>query len=111
MHETLSARAEAGGAAAVRGSRDPDRDDRRTAQRIASQPFKLLTLFAQAARDRTGPVANRAIEDAYGRDARDLVRELRDALSAGRPTAPNSATGSWHAGVPVPSSSCSCPNR
>ncbi len=56
-----------------------------TAQRIASQPFKLLTLFAQAARDRTGPVANRAIEDATGRDARDLVRELRDALSAGRP--------------------------
>ncbi len=56
-----------------------------TAQRIASQPFKLLALFAQAARDRTGPVANRAIEDATGRDARDLVRELRDALSAGRP--------------------------
>ena len=56
-----------------------------TAQRVASQPFKLLALFAQAARDRTGPVENRAIEDATGRDARDLVRELRDALSAGRP--------------------------
>lgn len=56
-----------------------------TAQRIASQPFRLLALFARAVRDGTGPVRNRAIEDATGRDARDLVRELRDALSGGRP--------------------------
>jgi hypothetical protein len=30
-------------------------------------------------------VRNRVVEDATGRDARDLVRELRDALAAGRP--------------------------
>jgi hypothetical protein len=40
-------------------------------------------------RDGRGPVRNRAIEDATGRDARDLVRELRDALSAGRPDGAN----------------------
>lgn len=56
-----------------------------TPQRVASQPFNLLALLAHAARDGTGPVGNRAIEDATGRDARDLVRELRDALSADRP--------------------------
>jgi hypothetical protein len=56
-----------------------------TFQRVPSQPFKLLALLARAARDRKGPVRNRAIEDATGRDARDLVRGLRDALSAGRP--------------------------
>lgn len=58
-----------------------------TPQRVPSQPFKLLTLLAQEVRDGRGPVRNRAIEDATGRDARDLVRELRDALSAGRPNA------------------------
>jgi hypothetical protein len=42
-------------------------------------------LLARAARDGAGPVSNRAIEDATGRDARDIVRGLRDALSAGRP--------------------------
>lgn len=56
-----------------------------TPQRVPAQPFKLLTLLAQEVRDGRGPVRNRAIEDATGRDARDLVRELRDALSAGRP--------------------------
>ena len=56
-----------------------------TPQRVPSQPFNLLALLAQAVRDGTGPVRNRAIEDTTGRDARDLVRELRDALSAGRP--------------------------
>ena len=56
-----------------------------TPQRVPSQPFKLLALLARAVRDGTGPVRNRAIEDSTGRDARDLVRELRDAFSAGRP--------------------------
>lgn len=56
-----------------------------TPQRVPTQPFKLLTLLAQEARDGRSPVRNRAIEDATGRDARDLVRELREALSAGRP--------------------------
>jgi hypothetical protein len=56
-----------------------------TLQRVPSQPFNLLALLARAAKDGKGPVRNRAIEDATGRDARDLVRELRDALSAGRP--------------------------
>ena len=56
-----------------------------TPQRVPSQPFNLLVLLAQAVRDGRGPVRNRAIEDTTGRDARDLVRELRDALSAGRP--------------------------
>jgi hypothetical protein len=55
-----------------------------TPQRVPSQPFTLLALLARAIRDGKGPVRNRAIEDATGRDARDLVRELRDALSAGR---------------------------
>jgi hypothetical protein len=55
-----------------------------TPQRVPSQPFTLLALLARAVRDGKGPVRNRAIEDATGRDARDLVRELRDALSAGR---------------------------
>ena len=56
-----------------------------TPQRVSSQPFNLLALLARAAQDGKGPVRNRAIEDTTGRDARDLVRELRDALSAGRP--------------------------
>jgi hypothetical protein len=56
-----------------------------TPQRVPSQPFNLLALLTRAARDGKGPVRNRAIEDTTGRDARDLVRELRDALSAGRP--------------------------
>ena len=56
-----------------------------TPQRVPSQPFNLLALLAQAVRDGRGPVRNRAIEDTTGRDARDLVRELRHALSAGRP--------------------------
>jgi hypothetical protein len=56
-----------------------------TPQRVPSQPFNLLALLARAAGDGKGPVKNRAIEDATGRDARDLVRELRDAMSAGRP--------------------------
>jgi hypothetical protein len=56
-----------------------------TPQRVPSQPFNLLALLAEAVRDGRGPVRNRAIEDTTGRDARDLVRELRDALSAGRP--------------------------
>ena len=56
-----------------------------TPQRVPSQPFNLLALLARAVRDGTGPVRNRAIEDTTGRDARDLVRELRDALSSGRP--------------------------
>jgi hypothetical protein len=56
-----------------------------TPQRVPAQPFKLLALLAQEVLDGAGPVRNRAIEDATGRDARDLVRELRDALSAGRP--------------------------
>ena len=56
-----------------------------TPQRVPSQPFNLLALLAQAVRDGRGPVRSRAIEDTTGRDARDLVRELRDALSAGRP--------------------------
>jgi hypothetical protein len=56
-----------------------------TPQRVPSQPFNLLALLARAAGDGKGPVKNRTIEDATGRDARDLVRELRDALSAGRP--------------------------
>jgi hypothetical protein len=56
-----------------------------TSQRVPSQPFGLLAMLARAARDGKGPVRNRAIEDATGRDPRDLVRELRDALSAGRP--------------------------
>ena len=51
-------------------------------QRVPSQPFNLLALLAQAVRDGRGAVRNRAIEDTTGRDARDLVRELRDALSA-----------------------------
>jgi len=54
-------------------------------QRVPSQPFSLLALLALAVRDGRGPVRNRTIEDTTGRDARDLVRELRDALSAGRP--------------------------
>jgi len=54
-------------------------------QRVPAQPFKLLALLARAVRDGTGPVRNRAIEDTTGRDARDLVRELRNALSADRP--------------------------
>jgi hypothetical protein len=58
-----------------------------TPQRVPAQPFKLLALLAQEVRDGAGPVRNRAIEDATGRDARDLVRELRDAISAGRPNA------------------------
>jgi hypothetical protein len=33
-------------------------------------------------------VCNREIEDTTGRDARDLVRELRDTLSAGRSNGP-----------------------
>ncbi len=56
-----------------------------TPQRVPSQPFTLLALLAHAARDGRGPVRNRVVEDATGRDARDLVRELRDALAAGRP--------------------------
>lgn len=56
-----------------------------TLQRVPSQPFNLLALLARAARDGKGLVRNRTIEDATGRDARDLVRELRDALAAGRP--------------------------
>lgn len=55
-----------------------------TPQRVPPRPFTLLALLARAVRDGTGPVGNRTIEDATGRDARDLVRELRDALSAGR---------------------------
>lgn len=58
-----------------------------TPQRVPPQPFRLLTLLAQEVRDGRGPVRNRAIDDATGRDARDLVRELRDALSTGRPNA------------------------
>jgi len=58
-----------------------------TPQRVPPQPFNLLALLARAVRDGDGPVSNRAIEDATGRDARDLVRELRDALSAGRANA------------------------
>lgn len=54
-------------------------------QRVPAQPFTLLALLARAVRDGAGPVGNRTIEDATGRDARDLVRELRDALSADRP--------------------------
>jgi len=53
-------------------------------QRVPSQPFNLLALLARAVRDGAGPVSNRAIEEATGRDARDLVRELRDALSVDR---------------------------
>jgi hypothetical protein len=77
-------------------------------QRVPAQPFKLLALLAQEVRDRqAGPVRNRVIEDATGRDARDLVRELRDALSVGRPNAaPSSATGSKRAGALAPSSWC-----
>jgi hypothetical protein len=56
-----------------------------TPQRVPCQPFNLLALLARAVRDGAGPVRNRTIEDTTGRDARDLVRELRDALSAGRP--------------------------
>lgn len=56
-----------------------------TPQRVPAQHFNLLALLARAVRDGRGPVGNRAIEDTTGRDARDLVRELRDALSAGRP--------------------------
>jgi hypothetical protein len=56
-------------------------------QRVPAQPFKLLALLAQEVRAGAGPVRNRVIEDATGRDARDLVRELRDALSVGRPNA------------------------
>ena len=56
-----------------------------TPQRVPPQPFRLLTLLAQELRDGRGPVRNRDIEDATGRDARDLVRELRNALSTGRP--------------------------
>jgi len=58
-----------------------------TPQHVPPQPFKLLALLARAVRDGEGPVSNRAIEDATGRDARDLARELRDALSAGRTNA------------------------
>jgi hypothetical protein len=42
-----------------------------TPQRVPSQPFNLLALLARAAGDGKGPVKNRAIEDATGRDARD----------------------------------------
>jgi hypothetical protein len=56
-----------------------------TPQRVPVQPFNLLALLVRAVRDRPGPVRNRALEDTTGRDARDLVREQRDALSAGRP--------------------------
>jgi hypothetical protein len=56
-------------------------------QRVPAQPFKLLALLAQEVRTGAGPVRNRVIEDTTGRDARDLVRELRDALSVGRPNA------------------------
>lgn len=58
-----------------------------TPQPVPHQPFNLLALLARAVKDRAGPVSNRAIEQATGRDARDLVRELRHALSAGRPNA------------------------
>jgi hypothetical protein len=56
-------------------------------QPVAAQPFRLLILLAEQRRSGCGPVGNRAIENLTGRDPRDLVRELRDALSAGRPDA------------------------
>lgn len=58
-----------------------------TPQRFPSEPFNLLALLALAlaVRDGTGPVRNPAIEVTIGSDVRDLMRELRDALSAGRP--------------------------
>ena len=58
-----------------------------TPQRVSAQPFKLLALLARGVREGTGPVRNRAIEEETGREPRDLVRELRDALSVGRPNA------------------------
>jgi hypothetical protein len=57
-------------------------------QRVAGQPFRLLALLAQHRLNGAGPVRNREIEDTTGRDARDLVRELRDTLSAGRSNGP-----------------------
>lgn len=53
-------------------------------QPVAAQPFRLLMLLAEHRRSGLGPVGNRTIENVTGRDPRDLVRELRDALSAGR---------------------------
>ena len=58
-----------------------------TPQRIPSQPFRLLALLAQEVSGGKGPVRNRTIEGATGREARDLIRELRDTLSAGRQNA------------------------
>lgn len=56
-----------------------------SAQPVPAQPFRLLLLLVEKARGGGGPVENRKIYDATGRDARDLVRELREALAAGRP--------------------------
>jgi hypothetical protein len=53
-------------------------------QPVAAQPILLLILLAEHRRSGLGPVGNRTIENVTGRDPRDLVRELRDALSAGR---------------------------
>lgn len=58
-----------------------------TQQRVPAQPFRLLVLLAQEVRNGRGPVRTHTIEDETGREARDLVRELRDALSAGRANA------------------------
>lgn len=54
-----------------------------TRQTVPGQPFRLLVLLIEAAQRRGGPVQNRIIEAETGREPRDLVRELRDALSAG----------------------------
>lgn len=53
-------------------------------QPVPPQPFRLLALLAERAKDDGAPLDNRAIYETTGREARDLIRELRDALAAGR---------------------------
>lgn len=57
-------------------------------QHVPAQPFALLCLLARHAVDGKGAVENRAVEAETQRVARDLVRDLRDALSRGRSDAP-----------------------
>ena len=54
---------------------------------LSGQPHRLLVMLAQSAATGNGVVSNRDIEDRTGRQARDIIRELRDGLAAGQPDA------------------------
>lgn len=57
-----------------------------TERLLPLQPYRLLLLLAEKARIGDGIVLTQEIESHTGREARDIVRELRNALAEGSPS-------------------------